>query len=208
MRAILTIACASVVLAAGAHAQEDIKLCRQIKDDADRLKCYDRLSSPNATDPQAETKPATDTAWEVKEEKSPIDDSPVVSASLRSSDGKAYLLMRCKEHKTELAVSMTGLIKCGTGVRVIYRVDQGEATDTQWNSSSSCYLAVAPSPIAFIRALADQGKVFFRVFDHYGAPHEALFNLGRVSSVRSRLGDACKWDDAPKDSGNPVPKAK
>jgi hypothetical protein len=205
MRAILTLACAGVFLAAGAQAQQTLNLCRQIKDGAARLKCYDGLSSSSATAPQAESKPGTDAAWEVKEEKSPLDDSPVVSASLKSDDGKAYLLMRCKERKTELAVSITGLIKCGAGIRVIYRVDQSEATDTQWISSSSCYLAIAPSPIPFIRALSDQSKVFFRIFDHYGAPHDALFNLGKISDVRSRLAQACEWDGAPKATGNPVP---
>ena len=207
MRAILTLACASVVFAAGAQAQEALNLCRQIKDDGDRLKCYDGLSSSNATGTQAESKPGTDAAWQVSEEKSPLDDSPVVSASLQSSDGKSHLLMRCKEHKTEVAVTITGFIKCGTGVRTIYRVDQGQATEAQWNSSSSCYLAIAPSPIPFIRALADESKVFFRLFDHYGAPHDAMFNLGKISEVSSRLAEACQWDGAPKATENPVPKA-
>jgi len=206
MRAILTLACAGVFFAAGAQAQQTVNLCRQIKDDAARLKCYDGLSSSSATAPQAESKPGTDGAWEVKEEKSPLDDSAVVSASLKSGDGKAYLLMRCKERKTELAVSITGLIKCGAGIRVIYRVDQSEATDTQWNSSSSCYLAITPSPIPFIRALSDQSKVFFRIFDHYGAPHDAVFNVGKISNVRSRLAQACEWDGASKATGNaPAP---
>ncbi len=209
MRAILTIACASVVFAAGAQAQEALKPCHQIKDDSERLKCYDGLdtSSSNATGKQAESKERADGAWEVRDEKSPLDDSPLVSASLRSSDGKASLLMRCKDRKTEVAVTKWGFIKCGTDVRVIYRVDQDQATDTPWNSHSSCVLAIAPSPIPFIRALTDQGKVYFRIFDHHGAPYDALFNLGKISEVRSRLAEACDWDGAPKATGNPVPKA-
>jgi hypothetical protein len=209
MRAILTIACASVVFAAGAQAQEALKRCHQIKDDVERLKCYDGLdtSSSNATGKQAESKERADGTWEVRDEKSPLDDSPLVSASLPSSDGKAYLLMRCKDRKTEVAVTIWGVLKCGTDVRVIYRVDQDQATDTPWNSHSSCSLAIAPSPIPFIRALPDQGKVYFRIFDHHGAPHDALFNLGKISEVRSRLAEACDWDGAPKATGNPVPKA-
>jgi Type VI secretion system VasI, EvfG, VC_A0118 len=209
MRAILTIACASVVFAAGAQAQEALKRCHQIKDDAERLKCYDRLdtSSSNATGKQAESKEPADGGWEVRDEKSPLDNSPLVSASLRSSDDKASLLMRCKDRKTEVAVTKWGFIKCGTDVRVIYRVDQDQAVESPWNSHSSCVLAIAPSPIPFIRALTDQGKVYFRIFDHHGAPHDALFNLGKISEVRSRLAEACDWDGAPKATGNPVPKA-
>ena len=199
MRARLIIACAGIAFAADAQAQEALKLCRQIKDDADRLKCYDGIntSSPSATGAPAESKPGTDGAWEVRVGKSPLDDSPQFSAMLPSSDGKSQLLMHCRERKTEVAVSVRGFIKCGTGIRVIYRVDQGQSVETPWNAASSCYMAIAPSPIEFIRALGDQGKVFFRLFDQYGAPFEALFNLGKVSEIRSRLAEACGWDGAP-----------
>jgi hypothetical protein len=123
---------------------------------------------------------------------------------LRSSDGKAQLLLRCKERKTEAAVLIRGFIKCGTDVRVVYRIDQGQSVDGPWNPSKSCYLAIAPSPIPLIRALADQSKVYFRLYDHHGAPNDAQFNLGKVSEVRSRLAKACEWDEA---TGNPLPKA-
>ena len=58
MRAILTIACASIVLAGDAQAQEALKRCHQIKDNAERLKCYDGLdTSPSkATGTQGEGK--------------------------------------------------------------------------------------------------------------------------------------------------------
>ena len=49
MRAILTIACASVAFAAGAQAQDALKSCRQIKDDGERLKCYDRLDASSSS---------------------------------------------------------------------------------------------------------------------------------------------------------------
>jgi hypothetical protein len=204
------VACAVIAFTAGAQvqaqvqaqtpAQEPLRVCRQIKDDAVRLKCYDGLAPAPS---QAESQPGANAAWEVSEEKSPLDDTPLVSAMLRSSDGKAQLLMRCKERKTEVAVLIRGFIKCGTDVRVVYRVDQGQSVDGPWNPSKSCYLAIAPSPIPLIRALADQSKVYFRLYDHHGAPNDAQFNLGKVSDVRSRLAKACEWDEA---TGNPLPK--
>jgi hypothetical protein len=208
MRAILTIACI-VVFGAGAHAQGALRLCRLIKDDAERLKCYDGLdaSSSTAAGRAAESKQAGDTAWEVRDEKSPLDDSPLVLAQLPSTDGKAYLMLRCKDGKTEVAVNKWGFIKCGGDIRVIYRIDQGQAVDTPWNSHSSCYVALAPSPISFIRALADQGKVYFRMWDHHDTPHDALFNLGNISAIRSRLAEACNWDGASNATSHPVPNA-
>jgi hypothetical protein len=200
MRAIVTLACAAFIFAAGAHAQEGLKRCHQITDDAERLKCYDALDT-NRTGNQEEG------GWEVRDEKSPLDDSPLVSASLPSSDGKALLLMRCKDRKTEVAVNKWGFIKCGTDVRVTYRIDQEPAVEGAWNSHSSCYLALAPSPIQFLRALKDQGKVYFRMWDHHDAPHDALFNLGDFSPIRTRLAEACDWDGASKQTGNSAPKA-
>jgi len=209
MRAILIIACASVTFAAGAQAQDALRACRQLKDDAERLKCYDRLdtSVSNAPRGQRESKPDAVTGWVVNDEKSPLDDSPLVSAALASGDGKATLLMRCKDRKTELAVSIRGFINCAPDIRVIYRVDQAQAVEGPWKSHSSCYLAIAPSPIPFIQSLTDDGKVYVRMFDHHGAASDTLFNVGKVSRIRSRLAEACDWDGASKATEKSPPAA-
>jgi len=201
MRATFAFACAVTVLTVGApaprsaqaqsqpQAEGPLRACRQISNDADRLNCYDRIGAA-----QAEPGAGSDPVWELTETKSPIDDSPQFSATLRSADGKAQLMMRCRERKTEVAVSITGFIKCGVGIAVIYRIGQSQSVDTPWNPAPSCYLAIAPSPVPFMRALPDQGQVYFRMVDHHDKPHEATFNLGKVSDVRSRIDDACKWD--------------
>src|SRR6266516_4853111 len=203
MRTVI-IAFASVAFTAGAHAQSALSACRAIKDDGERLKCYDRLdtSSSNVPARPGEIRPGREPAWIVSDEKSPL-----VSAALPSGDGKSHLLMRCKDRKTEVAVTIRGFIKCGTDIRLSYRVDQQQAVETPWHPHSSCYLALAPSPIPFIRSLTDDGKVYVRMFDHHDAPHEALFNLGKVSAVRSRLAEACDWDGASKATANPGPTA-
>src|ERR1700730_13488851 len=208
MRAILTIACASVAFAAGAQAQDASRSCRQIKDDGERLKCYDRLdtSSSSRTGRPAESQPGAGTGWIVNDEKSPLDDSPLVSAALEASDGKATLLMRCKDRKTELAISIRGFIKCGTDIPVTYRIDQAQATEEPWHAHSSCYLAVAPSPIPLIRAFAAQGKIDFCMFDVPHAAYDALFNLGKVPEIRSRLAEACDWEGAAKATETPASK--
>jgi len=209
MRTTLTIACAIAVFAVGAQAQDAFSPCRQIKDDGKRLKCYDRLdrSSSNPRETPRPSRPGGDTAWIVTDEKSPLDDSPLVSAALASSDDRAHLLLRCKDRKTEAAVSMTGFIKCDSDVRVTYRIDQEQAVETPWRSHPSCYLALATNPVPFIRALRDGGKVFVRMYDNHNTPNDASFNLGNVSKIRSRLADACEWDGASSSPGNPAPNA-
>jgi hypothetical protein len=44
-----------------------------------------------------------------------------------------------------------------------------------------------------------------RMFDHHDAPYDVLFNLGKVSKVRSRLAEACDWDGAGKAAEKPAP---
>jgi hypothetical protein len=126
---------------------------------------------------------------------------------LASTDNRSHLLMRCKDRRTEVAVSMTGFIKCGADVRVTYRINQEQAVETPWRSHPSCYLALDPTPIPFIRALADNGKVFVRMYDNHDAPNDAVFSLGNVSKIRSRLAEACQWDAASTSSGNSAPNA-
>ena len=210
MRVPLIIACAGLLLATGAHAQEALKLCRQIKDNGERLKCYDGIdaSASNPAGTQADNKEGgakeAGAAWLITDEKSPLDDSPLVSAALASSDDRSHLLLRCKDRRTEVAVSMTGFIKCGPDVRVTYRVNQEQPVEAAWRPHPSCYLALSPAPIPFIRALADGGKVFVRMYDNHDAPYDASFNLGNFSKLRSRLAEACQWDAA---STNSAPKA-
>jgi hypothetical protein len=205
MRTTLIIACAMLVFAGAAKAQD--ASCRQIKDDGKRLKCYDRLdrSSSNARERPGQSRRGDDTGWIITDEKSPLDDSPLVSAALASTDERSHLLLRCKDRKTEAAVSMTGFIKCGPDVRVAYRIDQEQAVETPWRSHPSCYLALVPAPIPFIRALTDGGKVFVRMYDNHNAPNDASFSLGNVSKIRSRLAEACRWDST--SSGNAAPNA-
>src|SRR5260370_16325394 len=126
---------AGVLFATGAQAQDAVKACRQLKDEAERLKCYDRLdtSASNAPRGQRESKPDGETGWIVNDEKSPLDDSPLVSAALTSGDSKTTLLMRCKHRTTEAAVSIRGFITSASPLRLIYRVDQAQPTQPPWN---------------------------------------------------------------------------
>src|SRR5262245_56280344 len=150
MRTSLIIACAIVAYTAGAQAQDAFTPCRQIKDDGKRLKCYDRLdrSASGAQERSAQRRGASDTGWIITDEKSPLDDSPLVSAALASTDDRSHLLMRCKDRRTKVAVSMTGFIKCGADVPVDYRIDQENAVATPSRCHAAGFLAIGPPPLA------------------------------------------------------------
>ena len=76
-----------------------VRFCSTVKDDGQRLKCYDGLSQyiamPSTVTPGPETSPE----WSIKESKSSVDGSPQIEATLIAD--KRLLVLRCREQKTE-----------------------------------------------------------------------------------------------------------
>src|SRR5262249_23085235 len=81
-----------------------LKFCRTLKADAERLKCFDGLISdkPNSRTQSTDNAEAVGT-WSITESKSPLDDSPEVSAILQDTNGSGVLMLRCKEKSTDAA---------------------------------------------------------------------------------------------------------
>jgi hypothetical protein len=82
-------------------------ICKKISAEADRLKCFDGIGKP--TSETVPAKPDEPAKWSYHESKSPIDDSPQITAALDSSPRGAAIVMRCQENKTEFAF-LTGTI--------------------------------------------------------------------------------------------------
>jgi len=79
----------------------EVKLCKAITDDKERLKCFDRLFG-EASKPQNPSGGAQ-ANWSIEETKSPTDGSPQVVASNLVND--TVLILRCKDQITEAAFS-------------------------------------------------------------------------------------------------------
>src|SRR5262249_57836637 len=107
--------------------------------DAARLKASDAIA-PGAG--AGNSSPNGSPAWEVTDQRSPLDDSPLVNATMPSGDGRASLLLRCKDRKTDVAVRIRGFTKCGGDVRGIDRVDQNPSTHVPWESSYTVFFAI------------------------------------------------------------------
>jgi hypothetical protein len=193
--------------------------CRALADDKERLACYDKLAAEAASvfsslasklnalktdagkpDPLAGAPtPEKEIVWEFDDSKSPIDDSAQVIATLPSGDHKAVLLVRCREHKTEVIVGFNGTylgVSGGPTIKVIYRIGDARPVETSWSRSTGGESVFASNPIGLAKALPDGGKLFVRVTDFSGAPHDASFDLGAVGEARSRVASACRWPDA------------
>ena len=186
-----------------------IKFCKTLTDDAQRLKCSDSLSTKKE-ESHAE-KPQTETAmgWKVEESKSPVDDSPQVTAMLHA-DGSTervgltpptLLVLRCEEKKTE-AYFAKAFTYLGTDqIKVLVRINDGKPIETQWHPASNGQGVFAPAAVQFISALPDNGKLFIRVTGFGGRQEDATFSLANVSEIRDKIAAVCHW---PRVSAAPV----
>jgi hypothetical protein len=209
--AVMSLLCISVP----ANAQVEmlmIGLCKKVSDDAARLKCFDAIGA-TTEQTKAEQEPAKVHEWAVVDSKSPIDDSPQVSALLLSDDGESTLMLRCAERKTEAAVIPKGLFAYERG-SVVIRLNDLPATSATWSASNNNKALFAPNGVAFVKMLPNNGELFIRSTGHSSRAADAKFKLGAVSAVRDRISAACKWSDVapkaavkPKDVAAPVPLA-
>jgi hypothetical protein len=175
-----------------AQSALEIKSCKALIDDAQRLRCFDGLFAEKSAKSTSQPKAGLG-SWSIDESKS-FDASTQIAAVLAGKDG-SVLALRCKEHLTD-ALFTKSLTYFGLSpIKVQVSVDDGQPIESMWSTSSDGQAAFVPSPIPFIRALTENGKLFIRAYGYSGAA-DGDFNLGHVSDVRNRIATACKWPDA------------
>ena len=203
-------ACVLLVASGGPQAAAQpsilkVALCKQLRDDTARLKCYDEAFEElgKRTNEATKEKPAAVFVWSVAEDKSPIDNSPQVTGTLRSGDG-ASLLVRCREKKTEVAIGVNGYLgSMRDSVPALLRVNDAPAVTESWTSSSNGQGAFSRNAVATLKALPDNATLFVRLTGHGGKEYDAKFELGAVSEIREKVREACKWADTNTVSGLP-----
>ncbi len=218
-----TLGIGAFVIATAPALADDFASCRSIKDNLARLTCYDAAADKAPQDGQAAATKAGDlkadmskTSRTFEDSKSPVDDSPQViatDASQSSSGKQTALIVRCKEHRTEIFIAAQDFWGTSFGneqVPVLYRVNNSAPVEQKWNPGHGSALASfaffpdAAKAAMFLVGLPDTGKIFFRVTDFQGATHDMTFALDGIDEVRSRVGAACKWP--PTANKSPAPK--
>jgi hypothetical protein len=168
----------------------EVKSCKTIADDKERLRCFDGLfgSTPK---PQA-SEEGKHGNWSIDETKSPTDGSlQVVAANLV---GDNVLILRCKDQITETAFSTQYNYLGYKSVDVELRVNDQNPIKEVWKASMNGRAAFAPDAIAFIGSLPDNGNLSIKTTRSTdGKVKEGKFYLGAVSEVRNKIAKACDW---------------
>jgi hypothetical protein len=162
---------------------------------ADRLECLDKPS--RATSPPLRLALAGD-GWVVSETTSPIDYSPIATATTASRNlaggAPMELSIRCRGGRTELALTGPAIKGRGDNYFISYRVNGGQPV--QLAGATAAFgggVAFKGDVVALLQQLPDEGELVVRLMPLSGNELERIFSLNGLETLRTRIGATCKW---------------
>ncbi|AUQ93844.1 type VI secretion-associated protein, family (plasmid) [Phaeobacter inhibens] len=179
--------------------------CPTIKNDLDRLACYDKEAGLTPT--QAGTTPVGGD-WNVQIEKSEFKDTTDVFATLQSENAltcrnygtpkKATLYLRCSEKTTAVYISTD--CHLASGVRgygqVEYRFGEKPASVREFDAStnnSALGLWSGSKAIPFIKAMEGSDRAIFRFTPYGQSKVVARFDITGIKEAIAPLRKECGW---------------
>jgi hypothetical protein len=198
-------ASATAFAQAAADAIEKLRACSLLAP-AERLECLDKLSREITPSPRAVASPAPKVApaadnWIVSETTSPIDYTPVATATASSGGGPdgatLQLSIQCRRGRTDLVIAGLALTRRGEDYVVSYAVDDGQPVVVAAGTpASGTGVAIKGDVVRLLASLPDRGDVTFRLAARQGAAVEGRYALASLKTVRDRLTVPCKWPTA------------
>jgi Type VI secretion system VasI, EvfG, VC_A0118 len=178
-------------------------VCKLIKDDLERLHCYDRaLSEAPAGAPSQGVPDPSNAArsiegnWQVSEGKSPTDGTPILTAVLEALGGRAALVLRCQHQRTEVYITVQSYVGAAQPLPVTYTINDGPPIETRWLPAQEGNALFVPTPtvaIDFVRALPEQGTLSVTVHDFIGRGQQLQYKLGPMTELRNKIAASCQW---------------
>jgi hypothetical protein len=202
-RAILFVAAAVAVMGrivlaqAGEDPMAQLRAC-SLMERADRLECLDRLS--RAVTPATHPPPKED-RWNVSQTRSPVDYSPIATATISSREvagGSAMQLsIRCRGGRTEIALAGPAVSGRGDVYAISYRVNGGQSVQIAAAAPTfGAGVAFRADAAALIQSLPGDGEFAVHLSPHVGPSQDAIFSLTGLEKVRAKIAASCKWPHA------------
>lgn len=185
-----------------AHAQgtddpmTDLRACAALEGSA-RLECLDNLSRRIAPP----VRPPPGDGWLLSETTSPVDYSPIITATTSSRGGPAdaamQLAIHCRKGRTELVLAAPALSRSGEDYAISYRINASPPVQVATApASSGSGAAFRGDVVRLLQSLPEDGEIAIRLATRTGAAREGRFPLGGLKTVREKLAAACKWPSA------------
>jgi hypothetical protein len=170
-----------------------------LTDRANRPECLDKSSAAAAPPFRVA---AADGGWVVSETTSPVDYSPIATATTASRKGAGttppmQLTIRCRGGRTELALTGPAITGHGDNYFISYRVNGGQSL--QLAGAEAAFgdgVAFKGDVVSLLQQLPADGEFAVRLLTLAGNELDALFSLNGLDALRTRIGATCKWPHA------------
>ena len=149
-------------------------------------------------------------SWIVSQTTSPVDYSPVATATTLSLDGAVESAMKlsihCRKGRTELVVAGPDIRGRGSDYALSYRVNDGQQVQIAAAlPASGAGVAFGGDVIRLLQSLPDAGSLSIHLAHRTGAAVDGTFSLGGWEAVRAKMIVACKWSQpAAKPNGDGI----
>lgn len=164
-------------------------------DPAERPACLNKLPQPV----MVPRRPSSDAdGWIVSETTSPIDYTPIVTATA-FAEGDAngalkQLSIHCRGGWTELVLGGPAASEGGAGSVLSYRLDDSQPVQVAAGRPSyGTGVAFRGDVVGLLLSLPNEGGIAIRLGTRAGAVHDAHFSLVGLKAARDRVAAACKW---------------
>lgn len=157
--------------------------------------------SPNPTAAPAPASSGTQgSRWTVSETTSPVDYSPLVTATIAAQSGTkdapTALVVRCRGRGTELGLRLQRPLRTSRGgeVQVAYQINDQPMVKLRWTSSAEGKTAsYRDDAVALLQSFSEGGQLKIAVSDASGGTNEATFQLAGWNAIRDKIAAACLW---------------
>lgn len=188
----------SVALAQGAaDPVAHLRAC-SVMEQAERLQCLDKLAREIAAPDRAG---GSGDNWIISETTSPVNYTPVVTATALSRGGSEGALTKlaiyCRGGRTELVVSGPAVLGGRADYTISYRINDGQPVQLSAASPSfGSGAAFTGDVVRLLQSLPEDGHIAVRITARSGATQDGHFLLGGLKLAREKLAGACKWPHA------------
>jgi hypothetical protein len=183
-----------IVLAQGAedHRTAQLRDCSPTER-AGGLECPEKAPRTAAL-PQANK----GKSWIISLTTSPLDYSPVATATTSSRDDAGEfgmtLSIRCRGGRNELVVAGPGVSGRGDDYAISYRVNDGQRLQIAAAApASGIGVAFGGDVVRLLQSLPDSGSLSIHLTSRMGIARDAVFSLGGLEAVRAKMATVCRW---------------
>jgi hypothetical protein len=185
----------AVVFARADDPMAQLRAC-SVMERAERLKCLDELS--RNIDPAIG--PAQADKWVVSETTSPVDYTPIVTASTssRGPDGSSMQLsIFCRSGRTEMVIAGSTLSSSGGDYAATYSINANQPVRIPTGKPSfGAGVALQGDVVRLLQSFPDEGEIAIHLGTRTAAVVDLTFGLGGLKMVREKMAAACKWPSA------------